>query len=569
MAVEAPEIDKSKDQEDELRELLARGTVGRAYADDSESTPATPPAEASGTAAAASPDTGTPAVTPAATSGTPSEAPAMGNAYKAPMGPPVPPELMPGQAVSPAAKSLTEFSLATGASVAPPKTHMEQVAPPPQAPTMSPDYAAAQADLRAKSAVTPKYDPQTGKTLDKYKPSVGARIGRAFLDAGRGFLYGGLGGAIAAPLEGAFGNKNAPGYYGKGAVSGQYFKDEAERQREVNADTDKIKSFEAENTRARDEFKDKNEVYKDSLGQAYKQDLQDVKQQNANEKATQDKALDELKQQANDLKEQLRAITYDPQKKQFMRGDQVYTPKNFEEGAVLETQHGIQNGPYTQQWKAERKNQPVQIHTGGDKGFSAADKLRIKAYAKSNGIKLKSLDPEDISDVMTQQQVDEALSKKYVDPGDSMLHGEALQNFKNDTEVKDIDAQMKKLDEDRATYTAGLGSDDKNLQQQSQQALNGIDKRIQELAARRNAARDKYVQSQNKRQEPANPAKPAAITPQNAPAAAPKLTPIPDKSVKIGGQTFAVGAQVKTKTGETKTIKGFAKGDDGKIHATF
>src|SRR6185312_6564 len=108
-----------------------------------------------------------------------------------------------------AAKSLTEFSLATGASVAPPKTHMEQVAPPPQAPAMDPGYAATQADLRAKSAVTPKYDPQTGQTLDKYKPSVGSRIGRAFLDAGRGFLYGGLGGMVAAPLEGAFGNKNS------------------------------------------------------------------------------------------------------------------------------------------------------------------------------------------------------------------------------------------------------------------------------------------------------------------------------------------------------------------------
>lgn len=431
---------------------------------------------------------------------------------------------------------------------------------------MDPDYAATQADLRAKSAVTPKYDPQTGQTLDKYKPSVGARIGRAFLDAGKGFLYGGLGGAMAAPLEGAFGNKNSPGYYGKGAVSGQYFKDEAQRKNDVAADTDKIKSFEAENTRARDEFKDKNETYKDSLGQAYKQDVSDLKQQGTDEKAKQDKAIDDLKQQANDLKDQLRSITYDPQSKQFKRGDQVYTPKDFQEGAVLETQHGIQNGPYTQKWMQERKNQPIQIHNG-DKGFSAADQLRLKSYAKTNNIKLKSLSPEDISDAMTQQQVDEALSKKYVDPGDSMLHGEALQNFKNDTDVKSIDTEMKKLDEDRATYTAGLGSDDKNLQQQSQQALNGIDQRVKALTERRNTARDKYVQQQNKRQEPAKPA--AVPTSGNQPAAAPKLTPIPDKTVKINGQTFTAGAKVKAKAGEEKIIKGFAKGDDGKVHATF
>lgn len=560
MPVETPEVDKSQDQEEELRNLLSRGGLGRAYAQDTDAAPVQPPESASGTA----PDTGTPAAPVAASAAPPA---ALGNAYREPMGPPVPPELQPGQAVSPAAKSLTEFSLATGANVAPPKSHLDQVQTPPQAPTMSPDYAATQADLRAKSGVTPKYDPQTGQTLDKYKPSVGSRIGRAFLDAGRGFLYGGLGGMVAAPLEGAFGNKNSPGYYGKGAVGGQYFKDEAQRQRDVAADTDKIKSFEAENTRARDEFKDKNDVYKDAMGQAYKQDVGDLKQQGADEKAKQDKAIDDLKQQANDLKDQLRSITYDPQKKQFMRGDQVYTPKDFQEGAVLETQHGIQNGQYTQRWLQERKNQPVQIHTG-DKGFSAADQLRLKSYAKSNNIKLKSLSPEDISDAMSQQQVDEALSKKYTDPGDSTLRGDALKNFKADTEVQSIDTEMKKLDEQRALLTEGLGVSDPAMKKQAQEGLAGVDQRMQDLSTRRNAARDKYVQQQNKRQEPATPAKTQA--PASQPVTQPKLTPIPDKQMKSpGGRVYKVGDTVSDGKGGQQTIKGFAKSPDGKVHATF
>src|SRR4051794_21632501 len=113
MPVDIPVQDTEQDKEEELRDLLAKGGLGKAYAADTDATPAQPA------------DSGTPAVP---TDSSPSPSPAaspMGNAYREPMGPPVPPELQQGQAVSPAAKSLTEFSLATGANVAPLKTHME------------------------------------------------------------------------------------------------------------------------------------------------------------------------------------------------------------------------------------------------------------------------------------------------------------------------------------------------------------------------------------------------------------------------------------------------------------
>lgn len=74
----------------------------------------------------------------------------------------------------------------------------------------------------------------------------------------------------------------------------------------------------------------------------------------------QNKVMDDLKQQAQDSKDNLRDISYDKASGQFMRGGQPYTPKDFQEGAILETQHGVANGPYTQKWMAEAKNrQPV------------------------------------------------------------------------------------------------------------------------------------------------------------------------------------------------------------------
>lgn len=486
--------------------------------------------------------------------GEPLSGPAMGNAYAPP---------------SDAARSLNQFAEASGTSSAPEparppapperepvpgtlmagvtnapqpqlaKTNLERMSPPPTAPGLDPDYQKTQADLRAHSAVTPKYDPVTGKTLDQYKPSLGSRIGRAFLDAGEGFLYGGLGGAAARTVQGAFGNKDAPGYYGRGAVNSRYGQDEKARQQSVAADTAKIKSFEDQEKTQHENFRDLDEVWKDRYNVAKNQDIDDLKQQNADEKRKYDADTTQLKQQAEDLKEQLRSITYDPQKKQFMRGDQIYTPKNVEEGAVLEAQHGIEDGPYRKMWSQERRNQPININAGGNKGLSARDQLKLRTYMRTHGIKSQ--------DDLTEQQLDEALSNRYTDPGDSNLRGDALKNFRADTDVMNIEGELRKLEQDRSTYTAGLGSDDPNLKKQSQDALKGIDTRVQELTGRRNQIRDRYVEQQNKRQQPTS--QPAA-----KPAAQPAAKPVQTSRKEVDEYTNKAGQKVKK--GDPVTYKG-------------
>jgi hypothetical protein len=486
----------------------------------------------------------------------------------------------PAESTSDAARSLGEFAAASGTSAQPPApqpTHLSQVPGAQPPPPMPPEYAGTQEGLRAHSAVTPKYGPD-GKILPQYKPSVMSRIGRGFLDAAEGFIGGGPLGAAGRVLGGAFGDKNAPGYFGKDAVSGQYRKDEQARQNAVAADTAKIKSFADQQKEAQQNWTDTENVRKDTMRQAYEQDT-------AEQRAKYQQDTTDLKQQAEDLKEQLRSIDYDPRSGNFMRGGNLYTPKDFQEGAVLEVQHGlttfdangkaIKKGPMTIEWEKERRNQPITVHAGGDKGFTARDLVRIKSYAKDHNIKLKSTSPEDIADSMTQQQVDEALSAKYIDQGDSILRGDALRNFKADTEVQNIDAEMKKLDSDRSLYTQGLGSDDPNLKRQSQESLKGIDQRIADLTARRNAKRDQYVEMQNKREQRPAPATP---TPKTAPpvqmsgkpnppaATKPKLTPIHDKSMKTpSGKVYNIDDVVP---GRGK-IKSFSKGDDGKTYANF
>jgi hypothetical protein len=479
--------------------------------------------------------------------------------------PVVPPAPKPGVQPTPeTARQLGDFHAATGTTAqspapppsaaigkvyanetaqtpAPPPTHLAQTEkdhPAPTPPVMGPDYAKTQADLRAKSAVTPKYDPATGKVLEQYQPSMRARIGRAFLDAGRGFLYGGLGGAIAAPLEGAFGNKNAPGYYGRGAVNSQYGRDEQARQQAVAADTAKIGSFEAQQKEAQTQFKDQNDVYKDVMGTAYKQDIED-------QKAKYQQDTTDLKQQAQDLKEQLRSIIYDPATGKFMRGDQVYAPKDFQEGAVLEVNNGITTfdangkivkaGPQTNMWLKERKNQPIHVHTG-DKELSARDRLKINAYKRANGIKTDAdLDPD---------QLDEALSAKPAG-GEWAKNPQEAADYKERTTALDREATT--LESRKALYTEGGTADT-----ESQAALKRLNDRLTAINQEKEAVKQQIIQNR--------PAKKGNAGGQ------PKLTPIPDKSMKTaGGKVYNIGDKVPGRG----TIKSFSKGDDGKTYANF
>lgn len=197
--------------------------------------------------------------------------------------------------------ALGDFAAATGTGN---QTQLGNLAQPPTAPAMDPDFAKTQADLRAKIPVTAKYDPVTGKTLDQYKIGTGGRIGRALQDFGMGLLNGkGLLGATGDTLRGAFGDRNAPGYYGKGAVNGQYGRDEQQRQRDVTADESRIKSFEDENTRASDTFKNQQSSWKDAFDVAHQGKEDAIRQQNADEKSRHDQETEDLKSQLQDAKD--------------------------------------------------------------------------------------------------------------------------------------------------------------------------------------------------------------------------------------------------------------------------
>lgn len=172
--------------------------------------------------------------------------------------------------------------------------NISRLAPPPTSPQLSPEFEQTQEDLRAHSAVTPKYDPTTGKTLDKYKIGTGGRIVRALADFGSG--------GIPGVMRGAFGDRNAPGYYGRGAVNGQYGKDEQARRQQEAADQAKINSFEDQEKTQHQDFSDRNQAWKDTFDVAKDQDITDLKQQAADEKKQHDIETENLRQQLNDAR---------------------------------------------------------------------------------------------------------------------------------------------------------------------------------------------------------------------------------------------------------------------------
>lgn len=554
MPMVMPDVDTEEEdtpEQPDLQDLMAKGALGKAYADDTDvvsggDTPA-PAGTAAQPAEASSPAVG-----------------AMGNAFSEPdtMAPGAPDMDEP----SDAANSMGQFATATGttAPAQAPGTHLSQVGPPPTPPTMDPDFAKTQADLRAKSAVTAKIDPATGKTLDQYKPSVGARIGRAFLDAGRGFLSHGLAGAISAPLEGAFGNRNAPGYYGKGAVNSQYTQDEAARQRDVVADTAKIGSFEDQQKQSQTQFKDQNDVYKDSLGNAYKQDLNDIKQQTENEK-------ERHNQETEELKGKLQSATTPQAKLQ----------------AEIDARTAI----------AKQLNM-----TGRDAQLYRANGKMPDDDTIQRNLQIKE---EELGIQRTK-----AAREAGTDGGQWYTTPRELADYKTGT--SSLDREASALESRKALYTEG-GTADK----ESQAALGRINARLDAIEKQKDSVKQGIISNR--------PSKPAAAQPSanttpadtsDIPAAEfnprtgdplagitaanndgtqatpvtgkdaqgrptisispkapvptsgnePQLTPVPDKSVKTkGGRTLNVGDDIP---GHGK-IKGFGKDAAGKINAMF
>jgi hypothetical protein len=562
MPVEMPDVDTEEEEETpeqpDLKEMAESGALGNAYADDTDVVSSAAPEAvvtdaASGATApeAAAPEE--PEVDAAPATDTTPTPGAPGGAY-------TDPQDTSSHSTSDAAQSLGEFAAATGTTAAAPQTHLDQVGPPPTPPTMDTNYAQTQADLRAKSVVTPKVD-ANGQTLAQYKPSIGARIGRAFLDAGRGFLSHGLAGAISAPLEGAFGNRNAPGYYGRGAVNGQYNQDEAARQRDVAADTAQIGSYEDQQKQAQTQFKDQNDVYKDSLGQAYKQDVNDIKDQTAAEKARHDEATETLKKQLQDAT--------NPQAK---ADAELKVRTNIAEKIGL-------TGREKQLYQANGKmpdDDTIQRRLKVEEGRFGLEQAREARESGTTG-------------------------------GQWYTSTKELSDYKDRT--GSLDREASSLESRKALYTEG-GTADK----ESQAALGRINDRLDAIDKQKDTIKQGIISNRPAKSSaaPSSGSTPPADTSdipaaefnprtgeptagitatnpdgtpgkavvsgkkdasgrptieiQQPPAAAPQLTPVPDKTVKTkGGRVLNVGDNIPGHG----TIKGFGKDAAGKINAMF
>ncbi|HLJ86009.1 MAG TPA: hypothetical protein VKZ53_04250 [Candidatus Angelobacter sp.] len=250
---------------------------------------------------------------------------------------------------------------------------------PPVPPAANPELAGNEADLRGRAAVTPKYDPTTGKTLEQYKPGVGARIGRAFADLARG--------GVPGVVEGAFGNRNSPGYYGPGAVNAQYFRDELARRQAVQADQERIGSLQREDSTAQRDYRNQLEAYKDKVGATDREAAE-------RERERSHRAEEEIRQQQQNTRQDLAdakafsatdpsarassrgapyygSPSYDPQSGRFMRDGVSVQPRSNDEGWAWEIAAGITKyssggrilsaGPYTRAALSERKNQPIHV----------------------------------------------------------------------------------------------------------------------------------------------------------------------------------------------------------------
>lgn len=438
-----------------------------------------------------------------------------------------------------------------------PQSKLDQMPPAPTPPTMDPEFNKTQADLRAKSAVTPKVDP-TGQTLDKYKIGAGGRIARAFKDFGMGIARGhGLVGSAGDVVEGAFGDRNAPGYFGKGAVNGQYSRDEQQRQRDVAADQSRIKSFEDENKEATDEFKNKQGAWKDQFEVAKNQDTDAVRDETNRIRDDRAKEIKDKDEKTGNLK--------DPKQQRADRtkaaDDLKLPPGNARNSYILTGKYP--DDPTTQQKLKDYEARTAVMKERADKVGAARnaatfkDTASIDKYSDQWYEKQREQVRKDKKDALANAGGD---AKKAQDDYAEIekAYNDLTKEFEN--RKKQWYDQVKSGKPVSVQEPVGGGVPD--VQSDTGVAVPaGVDSKGRPLPAIPNAA------------APVRGGAPAAnppATPQATPAAQPQLTPMQDKAVTIGGHTYKIGDAVRVKsTGEMKTIKGFAKGADGKPHATF
>jgi hypothetical protein len=439
--------------------------------------------------------------------------------------------------------------------------------PPPEAPQADPRRAEAMNTIANTSSPINPRDAQ-GKTLPQYRPGVGARILRGVGD----FFSGGIPGVIRGAVD-----PNAPGFYGRGALNNQYFRDEAMRKAQNEGATAEQAALDKEAGLQERDFQNRNTQYRDEARTAAQQDVlaerqaRDEQMAKTREEMNQIRdAYEKLREEAEKYKEENANVTYDKASGQFVSNGHVFTPKNVEQGAVLEAREGI-DGPYTALWKQERRNQPITVHTGETGKFTARDAAKIRAYARANNIAGNT--PEEIAGKMTPEQLDRALSNT-LQGGEVFINAAERNEYNRRTAT--LDRQIAGYEEDlrKNSEAAAMPGLDANSKATMDAMAKAAQDKITALETQKKGIEDEIVK--RRPQGASSTPQPAPMTPQanNRPAnrqQTPQLTPIPDRQVTSpGGKVYKVGDMVKDPAdGKQKAIKSFSKDQQGKVHANF
>jgi hypothetical protein len=185
-----------------------------------------------------------------------------------------------------------------------------------------------------------------------------------------------------------------------------------------------------------------------------------VKGEAEEEKRQHDVAMEELKRQAEANKEANRAITWNANTRQFVKGDKPYTPKDFQEGAILEQQYGIKKGPYTELWLREKRNQEPVTHIHNASAESQHYNDVKSAFARQYGHEPQSPEDFDTFNQMLKGEHGKSAANQH-----TFKDQAAVDKYSNDWYAKQRKAVLEEKSKVRG-LKPDAGDDDAGLQQE-------------------------------------------------------------------------------------------------------
>lgn len=289
-------------------------------------------------------------------------------------------------------------------------------------------------------------------------------------------------------------------------------------------------------------------VEKEHAAEANREEVDQIRRQAEADRAAHNNEMDKVRADAETFKEQNRDITYDPKTKQFMRGGKPYIPQHVEEGMLLEVGNGIVNGPWTQKWDKEKRNQAPVTHIHNPSAEEQIYQDWRKSFKAEHG---RDPNAQEVNDfrrggrgtpphVKDRQSFEDHWANRFRQ-GEEAVKKERDQVLKSYGADKDASVYADKKDE---------------IQPKFDQIEANWEARKGKLQDEKEAEAEQYGVYK------AQPGTPAA---KPAPVTQPKLTPIQDKAATLGTKTYHVGDDIP---GRGK-IKGFSKGEDGKTYAIF